>query len=128
MILAMIVLAFGSLMIAGLLSYVNGSVQAHALARDRLEARYAADAGVEWLAAELLSDPTPYQSQGTVTYDGEPINGHSPAITMTADYSPNDPTTGTDTYYLTSSADGVTVTATIEHRGTQVRVEDWDYS
>ena len=52
----LIVLALTSTAVAGLLYYVNTSVLVHGKEIDRMEGRYAADAGMEWFIAELLAD------------------------------------------------------------------------
>jgi hypothetical protein len=54
LVLALLVLGLASLLVTGLLWYVNTSVIAHGKEVDRTEARYAADAGLEWFVSELF--------------------------------------------------------------------------
>ena len=47
--------------------------------------------------------------------------------TLTANYDEDEPVTNVDTYYVTSAAGGVIITATLEEKGGLVRVGGSDY-
>ena len=151
LILALIVLTLASLMVTGLLYYVNTSLRAHAKEVERMEARYAADAGVEWFAAQLLADEGPPMLQlydDGAHYDpvddtadaippvdlwqrdnpGETVNGYTPVIMITDCLTLDAPTS--NVYVVTSTAGTVTTTATVTQRNINsvisVRVSTWD--
>jgi hypothetical protein len=125
MMLALIVLCFGSMVVSGLLGYVNASTLAHAKAVDRMEARYAADAGVECLAARILNGDI--IGTGVDVYNGGSVNGLTPVVIVDS-ITLNTPQSGINQYVLRSSAGGKTINATIQHYpdASQVRVDVWD--
>lgn len=123
LVLALIVMALASLAVAGLLYYVNTSLIAHGKAVDRMEARYAADAGMDWFIAELTadsavtdrSDATGNGQEGDDIWPGGTVNGLTPTVTI--DSIPvNDATS--KTYQVTATT--TTGDATIEAEITQV--------
>ena len=116
MILALIVLVLGSLVITGLLYYVNTSVIAHGKAVDNMEARYAADAGIEWFAAELLTDFDVYDDgdEGDDLWAAAsvgPVNGKTPQVIIRADGYEDFGTSRR--YTVDSTVDNVTISAEI---------------
>ena len=113
LVLALILLSFGSMVVGGLLQYVDTSVRAAAKAEQRMDARYAADAGIENFVSDLRSGVT-YGSGdiGNDLWPGGTVNGKTPVVTLTE-------CTGSVTdmsYTVTSTADNEIVTAEIDSR------------
>ena len=107
-----------------LLTYVNTSVASHARAVDRAEDRYAADAGIEWLAADLInSDLTAYDGQwNTDIYGGDAVNSLTPEVQITSKTSPS---VFTRTYTVTSCVDGTSISAVLSQiqQGTGMTID-----
>jgi hypothetical protein len=99
LVLALIVLGFGSLMMGGLMTYLNASILAHGKAVDRTEAYYAADAGVEAIISDLLQDKDP--EVGLYSWSGGAINGFTPSVTIVSIIDKD--------YDVTSTAGDVTI-------------------
>ena len=130
LVLALIIIALGTAAVTGLLYYVNTSLLAHGKDVDRMEARYAADAGIEWFAAQLIvdTDISAYDQEDVDIYAGDSVNGHTPVVIITdiTELTPG----WHNRYIVESSADGRTVTATIDQfafvgENCRVDVETW---
>lgn len=52
--LSLVIMLFGTLVVGGMLTYTGASVNARGIARDNLDAYYAADAGIQLVIARLI--------------------------------------------------------------------------
>lgn len=119
LILALIVLVLASLVITGLLHYVSTSVIAHGKAVNQMEARYAADAGIEWFAAELLTQNDTNRFDGDDELDDlwaeasvGTVNGKTPQVIIREDgYTPFG--SASHRYIIDSTVDNVTIAAEV---------------
>jgi hypothetical protein len=85
-----LIMALGSLVITGLLSYVSASLRADKFARERTGARYTAEAGAEAVLLDLLGGVDALSPGYTVP--SVSLNGYSAAISISApDSQPSPP-------------------------------------
>ena len=110
MVLALILLSFGSMVVGGLLQYVDASVRAANRAEQRMYSRYAADAGMENFVSDLRDDVSYGPGdEGVDLWPGGMVNGQTPVVAITECTGPV-----TDRWFtVTSSAGTETVTAKI---------------
>ncbi len=96
--LSLVIMAFGTLVVGSLLSYVGANVNTRAIARDNLNAYYAADAGIQAVISKLLEAEDPVSGGfGILTEKTAPdfynlsdidsslvneINGYEPRVTV----------------------------------------------
>ena len=111
--LALIMITFGSLISTGLLSIVHASITSYETAKDRTNTYYAADAGIEAVVGDLLANNDPIV--GSYTWSGNPINVKTPTITIDLidDHSPS-----YKDYTITSTVDSTSIKC-------QLRQERW---
>ena len=115
----LIVTMFGALVIGGILGYVNVSMRVSAMSQDRVEAYYAADAGVELVLSDLADNGILdgiAVIPGVYPWTGDSINGYSSVTINVSETSgvPSPPPPpdypSYDDYLIVSSAGDVTIT------------------
>jgi type II secretory pathway component PulK len=135
-VLALIVMALGSLVITGLLYFVSTSLVAHGNTVDSMKAQYAADAGVEWFAAEVMADFSKYDDGdiGADLWAAEgcgTINNKAVRVEI-ANYSSLDGGVNTRNYIIESTSDDITVKAQVLAAdvggNATVAVHEWELS
>jgi hypothetical protein len=94
LVLALILLALGSLIIVPILNLAGTSLNYHSVVQRNTLETYAADSGVEYALCELGNDPEGYKTE--VLQDSFTVNDR--AVDVTAEYM------GDDTYKITSIA------------------------
>ncbi len=98
--LSLVIMLFGTLVVGSLFSYVGVNVNTRAIARDNLNAYYAADAGIQAIISKMLEAEDPAtDSYGMITERTDPsfytlselsidpslddeINGYEPRVTV----------------------------------------------
>lgn len=105
MVMALILMFFGSLVVGGLLSFLQVSMTSQAKAQDRAEAKYSAEAGVQALMSDLSIGDT--FNVDNYPWSRDPVNGHTPTIDIT---SKDDSHSDYTDYIVSSTADNTTLT------------------
>ena len=128
LILALIMLVFGSLVVISLLAYLDASIRSQAKAEDRMEHYYSADAGVEFITAALLVRDDALVTQLDVDlWSGDPVNGHTPTA-MVTDIDESNP--GYKDYTVVASSGNTTITAVLRQyrwlTSTFVETRSWE--